>query len=76
MKGLAANIGTITLTLVGIVSLSAGIWDGVIEEAAKVPKPMSRILMGGWNGFVEQGAAIEGIACDENGENCRLQRGE
>jgi len=75
MKGVTNFFGVVTVGIVLMVGLASGVFDAWLRETANLPKPLAQLGLAGWNGMVEHGKQLEGIACDANGENCRLQRG-
>jgi hypothetical protein len=76
MKGLTNAVGTVTILVVLVTAFGAGVFNGVMAELVKTPQPLSKILLGGWQGFVGTGAEVEGIVCNQDGENCRWNGGD
>lgn len=76
MKGFFASAGALFVFTILMVSAASGVWDGVLAEVAKVPKPLARIGLGAINGMTEQGAEVEKLVCDQNGERCEVKGGE
>ena len=76
LNGFFAAAGGLFVFTILMVSAASGVWDGVLAEAAKVPKPLARIGLGAINGMTEQGEEVERLVCQENGGGCEVVGGE
>ncbi len=76
MKEFLAAAGGLFVFTILMVSAASGVWDGVLAEAAKVPKPLARIGLGAVNGMTQQGAEVERLVCDQNGGNREVRGGD
>ena len=76
MKNLLTAAGGLFVFTVLLVSSASGVWDGVLTELAKVPKPLSQIGLGAINGMTQQGAEVERLVCRENGSGCEVRGGQ
>ncbi len=72
---MARLTGLVVLFSLVVISLSTGLWNGVLNELAKVPQPLSQIGMGGIRGMLDQAEAVERFVCDRDG-NCERRGGQ
>lgn len=76
MKGFFAAAGGLVVFTVAVVSLASGVWDGFLAEAAKVPKPLAQIGLGGIRGMIDQGEEVERLVCSQDGSSCEVRGGQ